>query len=333
MRRLVAALFIAGAAADAQTIELRKIRTLVDRNGRGFTRAPIMAVDLGRGRYALQEINELPMVVDTAGRIVKFFARGEGPGELLFNATSLAAGAGDTLYAGNQGSFSVFGPDLKFVRSIPLRDVSAGSVVPLRGRLVLSSQKVEGPHMTSLHVVTPNGDIVRSFARDTFDRKIWPPPAYRIAEGSGNTVLAGEVYTHRVERWTLDGRRLLRIDTRPAWFDTRRPAQDGRPYLRGVAEADGVIWVFSSVPVADYRRIMADALRGRGDDVDARFIPDEKLSTTRLEAYDAATGKLLADLAIRQHGIALLGPRQIMLYSTGRNDEAQLEVWEIRLKR
>src|SRR6185295_11295057 len=134
-------------------------------------------------------------------------------------------------------------------------------------------------------------EIVRSFVRDTFDRRAWPPPSYRPAASADGSVWTVEVYTHRIERWAPDGTRLTAIGTTPAWFDNKRPQNLGRPYVRAARESDGVLWVMSSVPVAKYKAIMDSALRGRGNEVDARMIPEERLSTTRLEAYDAKTGK------------------------------------------
>src|SRR5262245_5062496 len=78
----IALVMLAGVAtAQKPTIQVTKVRTLVDRDGKGFTRAPMMIVPVTQGRYVLQEMNVLPIVVDSNGRLVKRFVRGEGPGE------------------------------------------------------------------------------------------------------------------------------------------------------------------------------------------------------------------------------------------------------------
>lgn len=330
---VVAGLTAAQAYSQA-TIETGKVRTLVDRNGRGFTRAPMMIAAFGDGRYALQEINQLPMVVDSTGRLIRFFARGEGPGEFAFNATAMSVGPGDTLYAGNQQLFNVYGPDLKFVRAFPVSSGHAGHLIPIRGGFILSAQRPEPPYMTSVHVIGLTGDRVRSFVRDTFDTRAWPRPSYRIGLASGgNGVWIADVYSHRIEKWSLDGRRLVKIAARPTWFDNTRPIADGRPYVRGIEESNGILWIMSAVPVPNYRAIMAAAMRGRGNDVDARFVPDEKLWTTRIEAYDAATGTLIADQAIKAYGIGLLSGREFATYRPGPNDEAQIDIWQMTVRR
>src|SRR5690349_14999418 len=66
MRKLAAVLLIASAAAHAQTIEMRQVGVLVDRDGKGFTRAPMTLVPVGK-LFAMTEMNELPLVVDSAG--------------------------------------------------------------------------------------------------------------------------------------------------------------------------------------------------------------------------------------------------------------------------
>src|SRR6185369_9636559 len=116
MRKLIVALLIAASAAHSQSIELRKIRTLVDPTGNAFNQAPYQAAALPGGRYMLQETNVVPVVVDSTGRLVKRFVRGGGPGEFDHWASSLAV-IRDTLYAGNGESYNVYGPDLKFVRA------------------------------------------------------------------------------------------------------------------------------------------------------------------------------------------------------------------------
>src|SRR4051812_35693999 len=105
--------------AQKPAIQMTKVRTLVDRDGRGFTRVPYAVVPLAQGRFGIQEVNELPMIVDSMGRLVKRFVRGGGPGEFQYSGNGLAVGPGDTLYASNQNALNVFGPDLNFVRAVP----------------------------------------------------------------------------------------------------------------------------------------------------------------------------------------------------------------------
>src|SRR4051812_43847789 len=55
------------ATARSQTIETRKVATLADRDGKGFTRAPSSVAPVGKW-FAMTAMNELPLVVDSSGR-------------------------------------------------------------------------------------------------------------------------------------------------------------------------------------------------------------------------------------------------------------------------
>ena len=124
------------AAAQRPTIEVRKIRTMVDLDGKGFTRAPITITPIYGGRYALAEMNELPLVIDSTGRLVKRFLRGRGPGELSGYSAAVVSGPGDSLYVANMSSIHVFDRGLKHVRTIA--GVSSNWLVETRGGFVTS---------------------------------------------------------------------------------------------------------------------------------------------------------------------------------------------------
>lgn len=330
----LASLMTGSGLTQKPVIEVRKVRTLIDRDGKGFTRAPFSAEAIPGGRYALSETNETPLVVDSTGRLLKRFRRGEGPGEFEVPGTSFRLAAGDTLWAPNGGKINLFDRDLKFIRAIPLTGVYAGTVLPMQDGFIVVSPKNEPPaHQTSVHVMNAGGALVRSFVRDTFDRRAWPQPSYRVAQSTEGKLWIASAGKHRLEKWTIDGRREAAVDTAPAWFDARRTIAEGKPYVVAAREANGVLWVMSSVPVPDYREQMAKAVgRARGE-VDARAIPVEQLFTAYLAAYDAATGRLLADLPLKKYGVALLGQSQLMVYTPGPSDEANLEIWEMRLRR
>lgn len=318
--------------AQKPVIQMTKVHTLVDRDGKGFTRAPTLIVRMSDGRYVLQEVNELPMVVDSTGRLLKRFGRGGGPGEFEYTGTGMAVGSGDTLFIGNQMSLNVFAPDLKFVRAVPFTSIVASPAMPVASGFVVTTSKTEGAHMTSVHFVDPDGKLIRSFVRDTFDRKAWPPPAYRVTGSSDGALWVASVFRHRVEKWTMDGRKVGSIDSVPKWFMLDRNLMDGKPHITGVAESGGVLWVMSSVPVGNYREIMSKVV-GVGREVDARKVPTEQLSTAYLEAYDPKTGRLLAEQSLNVYGVGLLGANQMVVYRPGKNDEAQLEIWSLALRR
>jgi hypothetical protein len=328
---LAGLVFIAATANGQATIETRKLRTIPDRGGKAFSQAPYMVAALPGGRYVIQETNTPPVVIDSMGRLVKRFRRGEGPGEFQYFASSLTA-VGDTLYAGNAQAYNVYAPDLTFVRAVRLSSLRAGPLVPVRGGFAILSAKYVGrANSLSLHVVRPSGELLQSFLRDTILPRQGPPGYYLSAAADGNLWVTA-IREHRIEKWSADGRRLSTFASAPAWFDNSREYADGQFYARAV-ESDGILWVQTHVPVADYRKIMAEVFRGRGGEVDGRLIPEHRLFTTRLEAYEVASGRLLAELPINAFAVGFVNNRQFMTYTEGADDQPRLEVWEMRLTR
>jgi hypothetical protein len=335
MRSVLAILFSVASIATAQgpTIELRKARTLVDPDGRSFTRAPGTITPISGGRYALAEMNELPMVVDSTGRLVQRFVRGDGPGGFSGYTDAIVTGPGDSIYAANGGRIHVFDGTLKYVRSIV--GISANWLVPVSGGFVTSARWYAGQGMiSSVGFIDEAGRRIRFLVSDTIARpQDWPPPSsYVLGPADGRSFWAASPTSHRLERWSVDGTRTTVIDMRPAWFVIpARPAP--MPTVQALREVDGVLWVMSRVPVPNTMDIIREATRRNGGALDTRTMPIERLSTTYLEAYDAATGRQLAETPINAFGVAILDGDHFVIHTPSANDTAQLEIWEMRLKR
>jgi hypothetical protein len=334
MRNAIFALLVFAAAADAQTIELRKVRTLVDPTGKAFGQSPYLAAALPGGRYVVQETNVVPVLIDSTGRLIKRFVRGAGPGELQYFATGMSA-IRDTLYAGNgSNGINVYGPDLQFIRVLRPPSIHSGALVPVAEGFAVASQKYETRRsVVGIHVIRRSGDLVRSFVRDSILDPRRGPPSYNLSAASDGALWVAAPERHVIEKWSTEGKRLATLGSVPAWFDTTRAYADGRFYVVGTVERDGVLWVMSAVPAPNYRSIIAEAVRGRGNEVDGRLIPEHKLFSARLEAYDVASGKLIADRTIDSHFVALLGGGTFMTYSEGSDDQPRLDVWDMRLRR
>ena len=320
------------ASVGAQTIEIRKVATLVDRDGRGFTRAPMSVAPVGKW-FAMTEMNELPIVVDSSGRLVKRWRKGQGPGEFETNAFPARIGRGDTLYVGNHSNLNVFDRNLKFVRSVTPTGLYVGSFIPVDGQFVFSSRRpaAEKNTIVSLHVVDRNGGITRSFLIDTLPQpRRWPEPEYGVGRGAGNTFWSWPSRGRKLQRWSLGGELLATIDTTPAWFPQKDPLY--KSAIRDVHEADGILWVFSSVPVRNARAMSEAAFKGSGE-ADARAFPFEQQSTAWIEAFDARTGKRLAERHLGAYGIGFVDDRHFMIFTTSTNDTAQLEIWGMKVQR
>jgi hypothetical protein len=329
---MLAGAFAAPLVAQAR-IETRKVGMIVDHDGRGFTRAPMSITRISDGRFALTEMNELPLVVDSTGRLVKRWPKGEGPGEFRANAGPVHFGRGDTLFIANFNGLNVFDRNLKFVRSIPVTGIYARQFFPVdEGFVFAAGKRVTGNAINSLHVVSPSGKVLRSFRTDTLIRpRRGNDPEYGIAPGAGHTIWAWNIWGHRLERWATTGARKQVIDAMPAWFVPRDSLYRAR--ITAVREAGGLLWVFSQVPVPDARARSAAAMKKSSGEVDARAFPFEQMATSHLEVYDAQTGKLLAELPIDAYGIGILDDSHFMIHTTSPNDTAQLEIWEMKLRR
>jgi hypothetical protein len=182
-------------------------------------------------------------------------------------------------------------------------------------------------------VIDGAGRRVRFLVSDTIGAQNWPPPSLSLlGPADERSFWAASIWTHRLERWSIDGKRTTIIDRRPAWFAI--PSRQGpAPVVQSLFEADGILWVMSRVPVANAMDIIREANRGRSGESDARSMPVERLSTTYLESYDAATGRQLAEMPIKAFGVAILDGRTFMVYTPSARGTAQLEIWEMRLKR
>jgi hypothetical protein len=327
-------ILLAGRAlAQQPTIEVRKVRTLVDMDGKGFTRAPVTITPIAGGRFALAELDEVPLVVDSTGRLVKRFARGRGPGEIPGDASVVAAGPADSIVVATSGHILIFDRDLKFARSII--GISANGLVPVRDGYVTSAQTYAGRGLVSMvGLIDRSGTRVRFFINDTgtYTPGAPPPSSHIIGIADGESFWAATSHGHRLEHWGIDGTPRRVIDQLPPWFvppRTRAPS----PRVRSLREADGVLWVMSAVAVPNAEEILRENDRKRGGETLVRALPLEQLTSTHLEAYDVNTGRLLADLPIKAFGVAILDGSHFMLYTTSANDAAQLEIWEMKLKR
>jgi hypothetical protein len=321
-------------------IEVSRVQTLVDRDGRGFTRAPLAVQPLSGGRFAISEMNELPIVVDSTGALVKRWVEGRGPGE-IGGMSEFAVSPGDSLYVASNGQISVFDSTLRFIRSFVAPEMSSMKLLWTSAGLVGAEYRDIGPTVGDVvHVFGSDGRIIRSFLRDSIPKRGAIRPYYVGTVGSDNTLWVSRSRAHRIERLTLDGTRHLLIDTIPAWFAAPTETSRMRGRVESIGEHDGVLWVLSSVSRPDARKRAEEALKAvtgqapkYGSESDMRLVPFEELATARLEAYDAATGQLIADLAIDHYPVAILDGGRYMLYTTGPSGNAQLEIWQMSARR
>lgn len=331
---------LAGDAAVSQVpqradIEIRKVRTLVDRDGRGFNGPPKHIARISGGRYVLVEnasVAVAPVVIDSNGRFIKALGRvGEGPGEFLFTGPFRVL-AGDTLALATNGGISLYGSDLRRLRTIRPQTNGVQDFLKTQNGFVITKSR-PGPNgdLIPFHVTDDSGVVIRSFGSDSAQQ--WPPP-YALTPSTGGAFWATPYMQHRFERWTTSGTQTLVIDTLPAWYaypPRNKPLP--RSIVNAFREVDGRLWVVSMVPVPNIDDVVREATgrKNRASEGGPR-LPMEKMYTSVIEAYDAMSGKLIAELTIRAFAVAFIDDRHFMIYSINKDDLAQLEIWEMKLK-
>lgn len=325
-------------AAQAPRIEIRKVRTLTDHGGTGFMRAPWSSAPLPGGRLAGVMVNELPIVVDSTGRLVKQLGRvGQGPGEFS-GAGQVRVGPGDTLFIANNHGINVFAPDLHFVRALRVEAGYVGQFLPTREGFLVASSTMTGPTSTiqPFHLVDATGKTIRSIGLDSVKPRT-SPPYHSIGPAPDGAFWSTVGQQHRLERWTTTGTRTTVIDTTPLWFITLPPEVPGyRSYITSVNESNGLLWVMSSVPVPNAREIVLEEQgkkKGGAADSDMRSFPTERMYTSHLEVFDAKTGRLIANLAIPGYTTGFIDASHFLMYKLDANDLPLLEIWEMTLKR
>ena len=330
---LLSALAAGTAPGQKASIEIRKVHTLVDRDGRGFIGLPREIAAVPRGRFLLMDDVESrsPAVLDSSGKFLKDLGRvGQGPGELAPTSGPFRATAGDTLFVRSGGQVHIYSSDLHHLRSLRPQVGPYDFVVTPTGLFIARSTGSTG-NWTPFHITDREGKTLRSVGRDTSRY----PAEYLLSLAPGNAVWAATRMGHRFERWTLDGTRTQVIDHVPAWWkQIKAGAPDPFTLLRAAREVNGVLWVLSMNPAPNIREIMrAAGERGAARDGGGPPLPMDKMYTAMLEAYDAKTGKPVAELAVAKAPVTILDDRHFVVYSVDGDGMPQLEIWEMTLKR
>jgi hypothetical protein len=316
------------------SIEVKRVRTMIDQDGRGFTGPPRNITALSGGRFVLEDDGvsaNRPVVIDSTGRFVRFLApRGSGPGEIPGFVGAFRVGRGDSLFISSPPGLMVFDAQLKFARTITLESAIADFQITDSG-FVSHSHRPDGKgKVEPFHLLSREGRRVRSMGVDTFSINLHK---FFLTPSPGG-FWANQYPTHRFERWSSGGTLLLAIDHRPSWF---YPMPRGRlaPFttVRSIREVDGRLWVLNWVPSPRIDQIVQEATGRRSVASEAGpRLPIETMYTTVLEVYDATTGKQLAERALNALGVQFIGDDRFLIYSVNPDDLAQLEVWEMKYR-
>ncbi len=247
---------------DSCEIVLSHVATISDAFKPGiFPQGELRLVDRdGQGRLFMSSHDGF-VVFDSLGQLItEVGGRGSGPGEFQLPLPPLI-GPGDSVHVFDLhlGRVSVFDSHLGLARTATVRD--RADLVREDGSYITAAQ-VRTPEAFGfpVHLVTPDGSIVRSFGADT--------PQYRpglrhlmtrkVGPGPGSTIWSAAPGRYVLYQWDPDsGTRLKRIEVASTWFEEvdrwPRSTEPPPPVIQGIwGDDDGLIWVFLLTPGPDW---------------------------------------------------------------------------------
>lgn len=283
-----------GPTCERCAIERILLATIHDRSFDGGALVGGGAVHVNRdGTFLVRagrRMEEL-FLADESGSITRQIGRsGEGPGE-YFRPLSVAE---------LPQAYVVFDPALGRVTwldkesfevsrtvRMPAANTGTAPAVFSDGSYVLGAAlPTRGGNDLPLHLVTADGDVLRSFGEG--------PYSTNIAPSGDSAVWVAQVDRYRVAKWHIDGRLLAVYERVADWFpppaDNRsRQAGDRSVRLTEISEDEqGRLWVHTSIrTLREVRGV--DATTGQERSV-LRLSPDPATAQEVIEVLDPVTG-------------------------------------------
>ena len=271
-------------------------------------------------------------LADESGAIVRQIGRsGEGPGE-WFRPLSVAE---------LPDAFVVFDPFLSRVTWLAKGDLAVARTarMPPANTGTLPAVFADGSYVLSgpvptreaagrpLHVVTPDGEVLRSFGED-------PSPSV-IAPSGDSAVWAAQGDRYRLEKWHLDGRLVAVYEREADWFpalaaDAAPEAGDASLQISGMWE-DGLgrLWVHMMV------RTLTEVIVLDDDGHEMRTLrhdPDPKSSQEVIEVLDPRTASVVARRRIPESdGLVAMGGFFQQVHRSTDRGLLEIDIWATRL--
>jgi hypothetical protein len=272
-----------------------------------------------RGRYFVTNVGGTDVIVfDSTGQyITRLGRRGGGPGE--FESIVAIDVVNDTVYVfdGRHSRLSLFGPDLRFARSVALdlKPTTRALVLP-DGRLIVNaSVRTSAAVGQPLHLMEA-GKLIRSFGSETgvfrmdvpglLDRSI-------VAAGASN-VWSAHQRAYLVDLLDVStGTLLMQFARTASWFPSgERPRIKGGsfvdepppPRLASIAtDAAGLLWLGFSVADVRWRQAVKETEPGHVAIAD----PGRYLDAI-VEVIDPQSGTLVATERFDNPPGLIIGP-------------------------
>lgn len=297
-----------------------------------------------RGRYYVAPLADLSMigVYDTLGQLERTIGRrGAGPGEYGFIMRAEVS-RGDSLLVLDvmNSRLTVLSPTYTAVRSIPMRGRYTRAF-RLLGDSILVHGEVRTPAAAGfpLHVIAPNGDIIRSFGSLSPElRRDRPQRHLRHVALTEEGAWTARLDEYRLELWSLTGTLVRSVLREADWFkawDYSQPHvwnSPPRPMTVDIWSDSGhVLWTMVRVPSSSWRSPARERV-GREQPMPPFHVVDSNTDTI-IEAIETKSGRLIASQRFSQFFFAQ--SEGGLLYSLRETDDGDLrvEVWQLRLSR
>ena len=280
------------------------------------------------------------LVFGPDGRYLKSIGRrGEGPGE--YTSPHVFDVRGDSLWVFDvTGRITMVFPGEVQTRNVPFAPFDAirfGNGLHVYATVARIPQLIGIP----FHVFDEaSGTIVRSFGNPsgTYD-PLDPYNAHRsIAPAGEREFWAGHSNRYVIEKWTVDGERVLRIERDAPWFKpwqgNVQPARIAAPppILHGVREdSAGILWVFHRVADRDWAP--QPPAEVRGSETRTSMKQTNELWDTLIEAIDLRSGRVLGRVRFPQYVVGLAGENMFYTYQEVGAGHPQYVVWRVSLAR
>lgn len=327
----------AGARCVDCVITVHRIATLGSADGPGSLSAPANAVaEDAQGRFWVVTDRDLPMVFDASGKFIRQVgALGRGPGEFV-RASGLTPIVGDSMLIIDNAQLraTVVSPSFRMGRTIAL-PTEAFSLVPVRwptNAWIVGDLSTPASAGWALHrgaVTTSAFELHASFGSSSGELRLDPPATWEtIAVARDGRVWTSPHYTYRLTMRTADGLPIRTLNRDAPWFVANASRVLGNrttpPSCRVVAireDADGLLWVFASVPAENWRDAWAKTPPpplGRGE-LRSNMIAVEKLWKTVVEVIDPRSTRVVARADLDEWVFAALPGRK----AVGRRIDAE----------
>lgn len=351
------AVFI-GSGAEAQTpdaivitdrvdcskcsVSLEKLATLGVEEGPGaLASEPVFLVKDSRGNHYLsqyQESSEI-LIYDRRGVFVGTIGRsGRGPGE--FRQIGAAyIGSGDTLVVFDVGNarYSIFDPNRRHVKDVPLLDAMVQRATPLGDGAILVNALVPTQERIGIALHILSGDRIAKSLDDGMAhyRADAPHLTQRVLARSARGFWTAPRTQYAVTLWDEDGRPASNMVRRAAWFEpyllreAPTPDHPPKPWIMGIAElSSGLVAALVSVPSPTFAKdlpIREVTPHGPRYDLSIR----QKLLDTIVEVLDPENARLIMTVRLDEYIMGFISPDEIYSYRVTEEGHPFIDVWRI----